>query len=108
MRKVTMIAALLLSVIMFFHSDISVEDEVVYAGNVTVHNVVPEPIFIDASPIVTIKPLEEEEESLLPYEDISLIALVTMAEAEGECEDGKRLRCYLSEKPILVNLERTC
>ena len=91
MRKVTMIAALLLSVIMFFHSDISVEDEVVYAGNVTVHNVVPEPIFIDASPIVTIKPLEEEEESLLPYEDISLIALVTMAEAEGECEDGKRL-----------------
>ena len=44
MRKVTMIAALLLSVIMFFHSDISVEDEVVYAGNVTVHNVVPEPI----------------------------------------------------------------
>lgn len=27
----------------------------------------------------------------MPYEDISLIALVTMAEAEGECEEGKRL-----------------
>lgn len=27
----------------------------------------------------------------LPQEDIELIALVTMAEAEGECEEGKRL-----------------
>lgn len=34
---------------------------------------------------------EEEQESLLPDEDIALIALVTMAEAEGECEEGKRL-----------------
>lgn len=34
---------------------------------------------------------EEERESLLPDEDIALIALVTMAEAEGECEEGKRL-----------------
>lgn len=33
----------------------------------------------------------EEKEELLPEEDIALIALVTMAEAEGECEDGKRL-----------------
>lgn len=32
-----------------------------------------------------------EQESLLPDEDIALIALVTMAEAEGECEEGKRL-----------------
>ena len=40
--------------------------------------------------MVTTKP-QEEEENLLSYEDISLIALVTMAEAEGECEEGKRL-----------------
>ena len=31
------------------------------------------------------------KEELLSEEDISLIALVTMAEAEGECEKGKRL-----------------
>ncbi len=91
MRKVTMIAALLLSVLMFLHIDIPVDDEVVYADDVTIiHNVIPEPIFVDAPPVVTIEPLEEEEK-LLPYEDISLIALVTMAEAEGECEEGKRL-----------------
>lgn len=90
MRKVTTIAAILLSVLMFFRSDISVEDEFVYADDVMVHSVIPEPIFVDVSPIVTIKPLEEAEE-LLPYEDISLIALITMAEAEGECEEGKRL-----------------
>lgn len=32
-----------------------------------------------------------EPEWMLPREDIELIALVTMAEAEGECEEGKRL-----------------
>lgn len=90
MRKVTMIAALLLSVLMFFHIDISGNDEVVYADAVTMTRMIPEPIFVDAPPVVTIEHLEEEEE-LLPYEDISLIALVTMAEAEGECEEGKRL-----------------
>lgn len=91
MRKVTMIAALLLSVFMFFHSDIAVGDEVVYAGDVTViHSAIPEPIFVGTLPMVTTKP-QEEEENLLSYEDISLIALVTMAEAEGECEEGKRL-----------------
>lgn len=34
---------------------------------------------------------EITKEELLSEEDISLIALVTMAEAEGECEKGKRL-----------------
>lgn len=34
---------------------------------------------------------EEEQESSLSDKDIALIALVTMAEAEGECEEGKRL-----------------
>ena len=55
------------------------------------------------NPIVIIseQPLEETvsaveieeyvEDTLLPREDIELIALVTMAEAEGECEEGKRL-----------------
>ena len=33
----------------------------------------------------------EEPEITMSEEDIELIALVTMAEAEGECEDGKRL-----------------
>lgn len=32
-----------------------------------------------------------DETSLASEEDIALIALVTMAEAEGECEEGKRL-----------------
>lgn len=39
--------------------------------------------------IVTIE--EECEEEILSNEDIELIALVTMAEAEGECDEGKRL-----------------
>lgn len=34
---------------------------------------------------------EPEPEILMSIEDIELIALVTMAEAEGECEEGKRL-----------------
>lgn len=42
------------------------------------------------------EPIEVEvdiviEEPLMSKEDIELIALVTMAEAEGECEEGKRL-----------------
>lgn len=34
---------------------------------------------------------EKEPELSIPDEDIELIALLTMAEAEGECEKGKRL-----------------
>ena len=34
---------------------------------------------------------EYVEDTLLPREDIELIALVTMAEAEGECEEGKAI-----------------
>ena len=44
---------------------------------------------LKAEPIVEIE--EYVEDTLLPREDIELIALVTMAEAEGECEEGKRL-----------------
>lgn len=63
MRKLTMFATLLLSVLMFFHIDIPGDDEVVYASDVTiVHSAIPEPVFVDASPIITIEPLEEEED----------------------------------------------
>ncbi len=34
---------------------------------------------------------DASEEALISQRDIELIALVTMAEAEGECEEGKRL-----------------
>ena len=36
-------------------------------------------------------PETTEEEPLMAEEDIELIALLTMAEAEGECEEGQRL-----------------
>lgn len=58
----------------------------------------------ESSPVAiyeTIKPelkamvIEKEEEEVQSYsltdEEIDLIALVTMAEAEGECEEGQRL-----------------
>lgn len=46
----------------------------------------------ETSRIIEIKTLEKLEEELpLSNEEIELIALVTMAEAEGECEEGKRL-----------------
>ena len=44
----------------------------------------------ESAPTVVVKE-SEKEESTVPEEDIELIALVTMAEAEGECEEGKRL-----------------
>lgn len=40
---------------------------------------------------VTVTIEEECKEEILSDEDMELIALVTMAEAEGECEEGKRL-----------------
>lgn len=48
---------------------------------------------IDDEPIVVegIVELVQEPEIDISEEDIELIALVTMAEAEGECEEGKRL-----------------
>ena len=66
---------------------------------------VDQPLTVDPdTPIVIFSDVEEdetitepeteeqvEEEVLLQTEDVELIALVTMAEAEGECEEGKRL-----------------
>ena len=59
-------------------------------------------IAIVASPRVLVTSAEENEESnpeleilseepIMSEDDIELIALVTMGEAEGECEEGKRL-----------------
>ena len=62
----------------------------------TVESEIVEPITIvsytpeKAMPAVVVEE-SEEEEPMVPEEDIELIALVTMAEAEGECEEGKRL-----------------
>ena len=48
---------------------------------------------ISAIDVVTDMPEPEEvvREELATTEEIELIALLTMAEAEGECEEGKRL-----------------
>lgn len=48
---------------------------------------------IDESEIfsITEEEIEEPEKFSITEEEIDLIALVTMAEAEGECEEGKRL-----------------
>lgn len=50
-----------------------------------------EPVAIDVIKIVTDIPIETIEGPMFTDEEIDLIALVTMAEAEGECEEGKRL-----------------
>ncbi len=46
---------------------------------------------VDADPYITTEKLFIEEKNKVSDKDIELIALVTMAEAEGECEEGKRL-----------------
>lgn len=101
MYKVVMRSALFLSVLMFIV--ISRNDEVVYTSDVMImHSVIPKQIFANVSSAVIMEPLEDDilssavtieplEDDVLPYEDVSLIALITMAEAEGECEEGKRL-----------------
>ena len=63
--------------------------------------IVAEPLIIMKEEIpADEEPVEEEQPQTLVYEEeqtglsedeIELIALVTMAEAEGECEEGKRL-----------------
>lgn len=47
---------------------------------------------VEPEPIVEVTPEPAEPEFYgVTQEEINLIALVTMAEAEGECEEGKRL-----------------
>lgn len=93
MRKITAITAFLslFAVLLFSVTTVSTAEEPVLESEVT-------PLYITT---VSFEPTEnisvmsmeetEEKEELLPDEDIALIALVTMAEAEGECEEGKRL-----------------
>lgn len=51
-----------------------------------------EPVMVSAHSVEPVKEVvEEPAEELLTQEEIELIALVTMAEAEGEPEEGKRL-----------------
>lgn len=89
MKKITVIAsAFSLCVILIFSitthsagSEISADSQAI--------EIIPV-----SMPVVTYIPTEEISESSaeeIAEEDISLIALVTMAEAEGECEKGKRL-----------------
>lgn len=60
---------------------------------------IPEPIVEEVALVESVEVTDEPniiepevtEEISIPEEDIELIALVTMAEAEGECEQGKRL-----------------
>lgn len=89
MKKITVIAsAFSLCVILIFSitthsagSEISADSQAIEITPVSM-------------PVVTYIPTEEISESSaeeIAEEDISLIALVTMAEAEGECEKGKRL-----------------
>ena len=60
---------------------------------VAVYSLQGEPIVYDPAPVLISVELAREEEWICPLseEDISLIALLTMAEAEGESEYGKRL-----------------
>lgn len=89
MKKITVIAsAFSLCVILIFSitthsagSEISADSQAIEITPVSM-------------PVVTYIPIEDISESSaeeIAEEDISLIALVTMAEAEGECEKGKRL-----------------
>lgn len=58
------------------------------------YNVTPIVAQVEASEVDTVDftiRVEPVEEELATDEEIDLIALITMAEAEGECEEGKRL-----------------
>lgn len=60
---------------------------------VLINTVVPSPDTYVTEMVYQVEYAEPPVEEALPLsdEDIDLIALVTMAEAEGECEEGKRL-----------------
>jgi len=74
---------------------ISNEDVVDTTPPVEVVEVIEKPVDYEVIPTVVTKAksmvLEAIPEITMSEEDIELIALITMAEAEGECEEGKRL-----------------
>lgn len=95
MKKVTAISIIfsLCAILMFSITTHSAGGEI--SANSQAMEIIPV-----SMPVVTYIPIEEISETgveeitkkeLLSEEDISLIALVTIAEAEGECEEGKRL-----------------
>lgn len=92
MRKIIAITitTLLSAIFIFSHSVLIIADE----PHVELP-LVQEPVAVSIEPIIlaqSTKEVEEiVEEEFLSDEDIALIALVTMAEAESECEKGKRL-----------------
>lgn len=86
----------LMTLVIFFltgfvlHLTASTHEEV----NVTLQSTIEaEPIIISEQPFdeTVSAVIEIEDETILSDEEVELIALVTMAEAEGECEEGKRL-----------------
>lgn len=62
------------------------EEDIIPAVEVEEIEIIPRIVF---EPVVEV--VSEEPEPKMSREDVELIALLTMAEAEGECEEGKRL-----------------
>lgn len=62
------------------------EEDILPAVEVEEIEIIPRIVF---EPVVEV--VSEEPEPKMSREDVELIALLTMAEAEGECEEGKRL-----------------
>lgn len=93
--KPTMLVAILLTVL-FTATGIQVVSSAEYKHDEPTQSVsapeytlpVAEELAVVSVETPTVTP---EPEPLMPIEDIELIALVTMGEAEGECEEGKRL-----------------
>lgn len=91
-RFLLSLMALVIFFLMVFvlHLTASTHEEV----NVTLQSTIEaEPIIISEQPFdeTVSAVIEIEDETILSDEEVELIALVTMAEAEGECEEGKRL-----------------
>ena len=67
--------------------------EPIYSVNVDLkeesRDIIEEPIIEDESQEPKEEPIIDDEQ--VSQEDIELLALLTMAEAEGECDEGKRL-----------------
>jgi N-acetylmuramoyl-L-alanine amidase len=95
LRLTTLITVFAICLILIFSGKINAAFETeeiepsIPEAEVTHVTYIPEATVEMAVDISEEKP--EEEEPAMSDKDIDLIALVTMAEAEGECEKGKRL-----------------
>lgn len=77
----------------FMHTNDKTDGKVHYISESVINGTIEveataEPLALVVEPVIE-EPVEEGY--ILTEEEIELIALVTMAEAEGECEEGKRL-----------------